>query len=724
MLRLVHIGALHKNCTTMWLFWASASNHSKAFHCIGGNHGKLQCPKSGGRASPYWEFGPKKATACRKFGGQLGIQADSLWPPLARWLGCLVPSFRRQPTAAKPCEGIVCHSGPESQWQHWWPNENHTGPSEFWLATELLDQRRLGGIGPSQHLAGHWPASQQVPKPRNSQCQGIHQESCHWFGGLVASPKDWQDSILHLHLPNGAAFSQMHSKWGSQKPGCAIPLCFQKTPKDLPPNVLKAIYGENMPEARYCQGLANLVQHHIPVRSTSKLLVGAQGINKPSKVEPQVQKYQSAETTVGPQDQLPQEMKTMNAHVAKMVEATAMAQVQAVPSQALPLPAPIQQATPQKAPLPLPAPHANDLLPLQGKPQNEAKTLEEYENQAMEQLAKAQKPKGKVEETEAQPKKAKGKKPMTKAGAKKAPGKPGVKPKASAKATASKASTLAKSKPGPKATPANRKLLQWHQRMHSLQGGHQRMRQFGIFADFGGLRLPGRDAWKKWFQARQRAEGWNHPAKPVWWPWGCNHSFSCVVWKPEKHHDVWMLCLMMFEKRSCWVFGPAILEPSIGDICCEVTMKKNELSQCIFAYLLKIHWQPKHAIHAWPACNFAFLTIAFFYKSIQCFFFSQCSTQCFLEHPVLPWAPSASLSTQYFLGHPVLPFCFLWIIPGGHIWPKKNMGEWVQWWHRDGTTSWWWVLDTAWWHLRPSFFLGHQSIVAKFFFDLWLWRPC
>ena len=168
MLRLVHIGALHKNCTTMWLFWASASNHSKAFHCIGGNHGKLQCPKSGGRASPYWEFGPKKATACRKFGGQLGIQADSLWPPLARWLGCLVPSFGRQPTAAKPCEGIVCHSGPESQWQHWWPNENHTGPSEFWLATELLDQRRLGGIGPSQHLAGHWPASQQVPKPRNS----------------------------------------------------------------------------------------------------------------------------------------------------------------------------------------------------------------------------------------------------------------------------------------------------------------------------------------------------------------------------------------------------------------------------------------------------------------------------------------------------------------------------------------------------------------------------
>lgn len=127
---------------------------------------------------------------------------------------------------------------------------------------------------------------------------------------------------------------------------------FPENPKDLPPNVLKAIYGENMPEARYCQGLANLVQHHIPLRSTSKLLVGAQGINKPSKVEPQVQKDQSAETTVGPQDQLLQEMKTMNAHVAKMVEATAMAQVQAVPSQALPLPAPIQQATPQKAPLP------------------------------------------------------------------------------------------------------------------------------------------------------------------------------------------------------------------------------------------------------------------------------------------------------------------------------------------------------------------------------------
>ena len=62
----------------------------------------------------------------------------------------------------------------------------------------------------------------------------------------------------------------------------------------------------------------------------------------------------------------------------------------------------------------------------------------------MEQLAKAQKPKGKVEETEAQPKKLKGKKPVTKAGAKKAPGKPGVKPKASAKSTASKGSTLAK----------------------------------------------------------------------------------------------------------------------------------------------------------------------------------------------------------------------------------------------------------------------------------------
>lgn len=281
---------------------------------------------------------------------------------------------------------------------------------------------------------------------------------------------------------------------------------FPENPKDLPPNVLKAIYGENMPEARYCQGLANLVQHHIPVRSTSKLLVGAQGINKPSKVEPQVQKDQSAETTVGPQDQLLQEMKTMTAHVAKMVEATAMAQVQAVPSQALPLPAPIQQATPQKAPLPLPAPHANDLLPLQGKPQNEAKTLEEYENQAMEQLAKAQKPKGKVEETEAQPKKPKGKKPVTKAGAKKAPGKPGVKPKASAKATASKASTLAKSKPGPKATPANRKLYSGIKGCIRCRGATKGCDSC-IFADFGGLRLPGRDAWKKWFQARQRAQG-------------------------------------------------------------------------------------------------------------------------------------------------------------------------------------------------------------------------
>lgn len=281
---------------------------------------------------------------------------------------------------------------------------------------------------------------------------------------------------------------------------------FPENPKDLPPNVLKAVYGENMPEAMYCQGLANLVQRHIPVRSTSKLLVGAQGINKPSKVEPQVQKDQSAETTVGPQDQLLQEMKTMTAHVAKMVEATAMAQVQAVPSQALPLPAPIQQATPQKAPLPLPAPHANDLLPLQGKPQNEAKTLEEYENQAMEQLAKAQKPKGKVEETEAQPKKPKGKKPVTKAGAKKAPGKPGVKPKASAKATASKASTLAKSKPGPKATPANRKLYSGIKGCIRCRGATKGCDSC-IFADFGGFRLPGRDAWKKWFQARQRAQG-------------------------------------------------------------------------------------------------------------------------------------------------------------------------------------------------------------------------
>ena len=67
-----------------------------------------------------------------------------------------------------------------------------------------------------------------------------------------------------------------------------------------------------------------------------------------------------------------------------------------------------------------------------------------------------------------------------------------------------------------------------------------------------------------------------------------------------------------------------------------------------FAYLLKIHWQPKHAIHAWPACNFAFLTIAFFTKAFNVSFFpsaapnASLSTQCFLEHPVLSWAPSAS----------------------------------------------------------------------------------
>ena len=274
---------------------------------------------------------------------------------------------------------------------------------------------------------------------------------------------------------------------------------FPENPKDLPPNVLKAIYGEDMPEARYCQGLANLVQHHIPVRSTSKLLLAAKGMTKPSQVETGVKKDQN---TVGSQDQLLQEMKAMTSHVAKMVEATTMGQVQSsMPAQPLPLPAPTQQATPQKAPLPLPAPPAKgSLLPLEGKPQNEAMSLEDYENQAMNQLAKAQKGKGQVEVTEAQPQTKPGKKPLTKAKAKKTPGKPGAKPKASAKA-----SIAAKSKPAPKATPA-RKLYSGTKGCIRCRGATKGCSAC-IWQDFGGQRLPGRDSWKKWFQARQRAQG-------------------------------------------------------------------------------------------------------------------------------------------------------------------------------------------------------------------------
>lgn len=94
----------------------------------------------------------------------------------------------------------------------------------------ILDQKANGSIGgpmkttlapvsfdwPQNYLtkedwealdkANTWQAIDLLVSRYQSQCQGIHQESCHWFGGLVASPKDWQDSILHLHLPNGAAF--------------------------------------------------------------------------------------------------------------------------------------------------------------------------------------------------------------------------------------------------------------------------------------------------------------------------------------------------------------------------------------------------------------------------------------------------------------------------------------------------------------------------------------
>ena len=197
---------------------------------------------------------------------------------------------------------------------------------------------------------------------------------------------------------------------------------------------------------------------------------------------------------------------------------------------------------------------------------------------------------------------------------------------------------------------------------------------------------------------------------------GLQPLFSCVVWKPEKHHDVWMLCLMMFEKRSCWVFGPAILEPSIGDICCEVTMTKKWAEPMHFAYLLKIHWQPKHAIHAWPAWNFAFLTIAFFTKAFNVSFFpsaapnASLSTQCFLEHPVLPWAPSAFLGTQCFL---FASFeSFLEAIYGPkRTWVSGSNGgiEMVR--PAGGGSGQYLVTPQA------KFFFGHQSIVAKFFFD-------
>eukprot|EP00435_Cladocopium_sp_Y103_P060481 s1377_g22.t1 len=55
---------------------------------------------------------------------------------------------------------------------------------------------------------------------------------------------------------------------------CGVP-CFQVYPKDpmsLGTDVLQMVYQEQKPEARYFDQMALLMAHHIPVRSTSKLL--------------------------------------------------------------------------------------------------------------------------------------------------------------------------------------------------------------------------------------------------------------------------------------------------------------------------------------------------------------------------------------------------------------------------------------------------------------------
>ena len=175
-----------------------------------------------------------------------------------------------------------------------------------------------------------------------------------------------------------------------------------------------------------------------------------------------------------------------------------------------------------------------------------------------------------------------------------------------------------------------------------------------------------------------------------------------------------MLCLMMFEKRSCWVFGPAILEPSIGDICCEVTMTKNELSQCI----LLIYWRsignPNMPFMLGLHAILLFWPLHFLQKHTMFLFFP-------VQHPMLPWAPSASLSTQCFLEHPMLSWApsASFLLPLNHSW-RPYMAQKEHGWVGPMVASRWYDqlvvgLDTAWWHLRPSFFWDTKALLPNSF---------
>ena len=324
MLRLVHIGALHKNCTTMWLFWASASYHSKAFHCIGGNHGKLSVSKVWWKSFTILRVWSKKGHSLQKVWWPTW---NPSWQPVATscqvtWLPCTkfwktancsktmwrhcVPFWTRKPMAALLAQWKTTLAPVSFDW----PQNYLT--KEDW---EALDQ------------ANTWQAIDLLVS--RYQSLGIHsvKESTKKAAiGLVV----WLQVQKTGKIPFYTCIYQMvqHFTDAFQVRKPEARLChttvFPENPKDLPPNVLKAIYGEKHARSKVLPGLGQFgtapysCQVHFQVAGWSTRHQQAKQSWAPSP-----RRTNQLKTTVGHQDQLLQEMKTMNAHVAKMVEATA-----------------------------------------------------------------------------------------------------------------------------------------------------------------------------------------------------------------------------------------------------------------------------------------------------------------------------------------------------------------------------------------------------------------
>ena len=214
-------------------------------------------------------------------------------------------------------------------------------------------------------------------------------------------------------------------------PGVPCLQVYPENPMDLGPDAMERLYPSKKPEARFFVDMPLLQAHHIPVRSTSKLLQGAETNIRPHQPDGNVKVQANATEPAALQPKaFASNLQQWDAHTKQASQCNEPSTGQPLPLQDT------QDATPvaaaPKASVHVPAAQQEDAKQtedqevVKNKGGKATKTLEQWNQHAFTSLLKKQEMKKPAETKAAKPAKAK---PTTKA----------KKPKAKAKATIKKA---------------------------------------------------------------------------------------------------------------------------------------------------------------------------------------------------------------------------------------------------------------------------------------------